>query len=665
MSKGFASNYRIVLLALGFLLCFSGLGVRLVWLHVVEREAWLSTIEKARTRTDIEKAKRGDILDRNGAFLAISRPQIVVGVDPHALVETDKEKLKWPQLAALVGLMPAELEKIFRTKFREATPAIPASAASSTPNPAGLVFNLSRGAQPPAETSKSAEASALAAETEEPLDAQGRRPIRWVKLAENLTEATYAEIEKLGLKGVYAQPPSYTRVYPNNQLAAHVVGYVDRDERPAAGIEHFADFYLHGQNGWRQGERDGRGRELAQFRTREVPRADGYSVKLTIDSTVQDIVEQELLRIAQQFQPQKASIIVTDPKTGFILAMANYPSFNLNEYNKVPKSEEARMKNIAIADIYEPGSVFKIVAAAGMIEEGLVTPNMVFDCSLEKIEHRGRIVDMPGEDHRIDHAHALTLPEIISHSSNKGAAVLAVRLGQDRFDRYARAFGFGSKLGYPGSLENGGSLKPARQWHEIDITRIAMGHSVSSTVLQMHQAMSVIANEGVLLRPQIIDEIRDATGERVFKYYPVPLARVVSPQTARAVAHMLTGVVSPKGTAAKAAIDGYDVGGKTGTSQKLVDEIRADGTKRLVYSTTKHIASFVGFFPAADPQVAISVVVDEAHVTTGSGIAYGGVVAAPSFKAIGEKLIPILDIKPATQTTARLPLVAAHQGVRR
>lgn len=677
MSKGFASSYRIVLLATGLVACFAGLGTRLVWLHVMERETWLARIEKTRSQTIVEKARRGDILDARGALLATSRPQIIVGVDPGALVHTEQEHRKWPQLALLLGMPLAELEDIFTTKFRTSVPATPAPAASPVPASASLVFNFGanngagRGAPAPAARgpeSVVADAAALPGaltETDSHPDAQGRQAIRWVPLAFNVPEETFHAIEKLGLKGVYAPPPNYTRVYPNHQLAAHIVGYVNRDEEPAAGIEYYTDFYLRGQNGWREGERDGRRRELPQFNTRRVPAANGYSVMLSIDSTVQDIVEQELALIVRQFQPVKASIIVSDPRTGFILGMANTPTFDLNAYGKAASEDPNRLRNIAVADIYEPGSVFKIVAAAGAIEESLVTRDMTFDCSVETVRHRGHDVDMPEEDHRIDHAQALTIGGIISHSSNRGAALLALRLGEERFDRYARAFGFGRELGFPVGGEVAGLLRPVKKWHPIDITRIAMGHSVSSTVLQMHQAMSVIANDGVLLRPQVIREIRDAAGDVVFRYNKVELTRAVSPDTARAVALMLQGVVSPHGTAARAAIDGYDVAGKTGTSQKLVEVVRADGTKFLDYSTTKHIASFVGFFPASNPQVAISIVVDEAKVTTGSGIAYGGVVAAPSFKTIGEKLIPIRDIKPASPTAARLPVLALHEGGRR
>ena len=649
MSKGFASSYRIVLLATGLLVCFGGLGVRLVWLHVIDRDSLLKTITKVRHQLIPEVARRGDILDARGALLATSSSRRVVGVDPTVLRQQDQQL--WPQLAAMINMPEAELRRIFLTKYREPAPSTPAIAASTTAKPAGLVFNLDLSA--PSTPAAPAEGIDAADDTEvDPTpDEKGRRLIRWAKLRDDIPEKLYDEIMKLGIKGVYGDHV-YRRTYPNQQLAAHIVGYVNRQEEAVAGIEAYADFYLRGQNGWRVGERDGRNRELPQFLARRVPPSDGYAVQLSIDTIVQDIVEQELTYIATKFEPLKASIIVSDPRTGFILAMANYPTFDPNEYNKFPTDEQVRMKNVAVADIYDPGSVFKIVAAAGALEERLVTPQSVFNCDLEKIAHKGRMLSLPGEDH---HMGSLSVSEIISHSSNRGAAQLGILLGEARLHRYARAFGFGAKLGFPVGGEVSGILNPYKDWYPIDITRIPMGHSISSTVLQMHQAMTVIAAGGVLLRPQVISQIRDASNEVVYRFDRVEIGRAVSAETAAQVATMLTGVAKKGGTAAEAAIELYDVAGKTGTSQKFING---------EWSKKHHIASFVGFFPAANPQIAISVIVDDADHKAPGGVAYGRTVAAPSFKRIGERLIPIRNIQSSIEP-ARPSLVAATQGGRR
>lgn len=249
----------------------------------------------------------------------------------------------------------------------------------------------------------------------------------------------------------------------------------------------------------------------------------------------------------------------------------------------------------------------------------------------------------------------LSVSEIISHSSNRGAAQLGLLLGEAKLYHYARAFGFGAKLGFPVGGEVSGILNPYKEWYPIDITRIPMGHSVSSTVLQMHQAMSVIAAGGVLLRPQIIREIRDSANEVVYRFDRAEIARAISARTAAQVATMLTGVVKTGGTAVEAAIEEYDVAGKTGTSQKFING---------EWSKKHHVASFVGFFPAGNPQIAISVIVDDADHRAPGGVAYGRTVAAPSFKRIGERLIPIRDIQSYTQP-ARPSTIAASQGGRR
>ncbi len=663
MSKGFASSYRTGLIAFSLLASFAGVGGRLVWLHVIARDELLRSVAKVRSRFDAETARRGDIVDARDRILATSRSLFVVNVDPSWLRE--KDETKWSQLAALLGRPLPEVRKILTTKFREPAPANPAAAASTAARPADLVFNLppstaaagvATGSPEPAGAVDPTLAELDAANREpadEPADdtgdeatpdQTGRIPIQWAKLADDIPESVMSEIDRLGIRGVYGTR-SYRRTYPHNQLAAHIVGFVNKAQHPIAGLERYADFYLRGHDGWREGERDGRSRELAQFRTREVPPADGYNVKLSINANVQDIIEQELAAIVERYQPLKATIIVSDPRDGFVLGLANYPTFNPNDYNKVPRDEMSRFKNIAVTDIYDPGSVFKIVPASGALEDGLVTPDTVFDCSLEKIEYQGLTRKLPAEDH---HFGNLTVAEIIAHSSNRGAAQLAMRLGDERFFAYARAFGFGQVTGLPGGYEEAGIMRPPAKWDSLTITRMPMGQGLSVTPMQMHQAMSVIASGGLLLRPQVVRRISDVSNEMVSDFYRVAVRRVVSERTARTMARLLARVATKDGTAPEAAIPGYEVAGKTGTAQKYID-----GKP----STTHHVASFIGFFPASNPQVAISVIVDDADAHAPGGIAYGAKVAAPSFKHIGEQLITYLDIKAGAPAPAGPALV--------
>jgi cell division protein FtsI (penicillin-binding protein 3) len=249
MSKGFASSYRIIILATTLFVCFAALGVRLIWLHVVDRDSLLERITEVRVRVNPETARRGDILDNRGAPLAASSSRRMLAVDPMSLRPQD-EKM-WPQLAALIGMPEPELRKIFLTKFREPAPATPVSMASAIAKPAGLVFNLKLSDPAPVREDKEEDA-----EVDPTPDEKGRRAIRWVKLRDDVSDPVYEEIQKLGIKGVFGQHV-YQRAYPNKQLAAHVVGFVNRQQQPAAGMEAYADFFLQGRDGWRVGERDG------------------------------------------------------------------------------------------------------------------------------------------------------------------------------------------------------------------------------------------------------------------------------------------------------------------------------------------------------------------------------------------------------------------------
>jgi len=644
MSKGFATNPRQILLATIVLASFVGVGTRLVWLHVIDRDALLRYVSQARYKIDPLPGRRGDILDANGAKLATSRSLIILAVDPQSLRKEDESK--WPQLAALIGMKPSELARIFNTKTR---PVASTSAqnivrnAVSAPKSATFAYNVTP-------RDESAPIAASDSETEnsddedEAPDAAGNRAIRFAKLSDSITESTFTSIKQLNIKGVIGQRV-YRRAYPNNSIASHIIGYVDRTERPVTGIERYADFYLHGLNGWLESEKDGKREELAQFRTREVPAADGYSVKLSIDSVVQQIVDEELAAIAAKYEPEKATIIVSDPRTGFILALGNYPSFDLNTYNKLTKEEQGRMRNIAVSDMYEPGSVFKIVAVAGALNEGLVNAGSTFDCMSETIEYQGKTRKLPREDHNFDHR--LTVAEIVAHSSNRGAAQLAMAMGDDRFYGYARAFGFGQLTGFPNlGIESPGMLASPKKWDGLTITRMPMGHSIAATPLQMHQAMTVIASGGVMMRPSIIRQVLDSSGEVVYRFDRREGDRVVSERTAQTVARMLQGVASKEGTAPEAAIKDYEVAGKTGTSQKIVNGR---------YSEREHVVSFVGFLPATQPRLVISVIVDGADKNCPGGIAYGSKVAAPSFKRVAEQLIRHLDIKPVEPLSPVVP----------
>ena len=360
MSKGFASN-RLSLLAIGVIACFMSVGVRLVFLHVIDRDELLRFVDKARRQIVVEHARRGTILDAKGNLLATSRSEITVAVDPWALQEyleieknpakrarrSSEEQAKRAQLAGLLGLDTADVEKAFTPAMRAVDPA----------------------------------------KDQRDGKVDGQVKDRWVKLREAVDEPTFDKIAALNIRGISSERV-YRRVYPGDALAAHLIGYINKEGTPVSGAEHHFDLYLKGQDGWIESEKDGARRELAQFRSREVPVTDGNDVVLTIDSVVQHILEDELKAIGEKYSPHFATIIASDPMTGAILGMANYPSFDLNNYSKAPMDAQ---RNYAVTDMIEPGSTFKIVAIGAALNEGLVTPRSSFDCGNH--DHR-----LPGQD---------------------------------------------------------------------------------------------------------------------------------------------------------------------------------------------------------------------------------------------------------------------------
>jgi cell division protein FtsI (penicillin-binding protein 3) len=601
MSKGFASNFRMTLLAFGVLVCFLVIGVRLVFLHVVDREELLRFVEKARRQIVVEHARRGAILDTKGNLLATSRSFVMVGADPEMLQPDDEHN--WPELARLLKLPADQLDQALRRGTAAAKLALATLAA----------------------------------------DGKEKR-VRWVKLADEVDENTYDQITRLGVRGIYGQR-GYKRVYPDGELAAHVLGYLNKEGVPVTGAERHLDLYLKGEDGWIESEKDGARRELAQFRSREVPMQNGDDVVLTIDSVVQHMIEDELKTIAAKFQPHFATIIVSDPTTGRILGMANYPNYNPNDYGKAPLEA---LRNYAVTDIIEPGSTFKIVAAGAALDQGLVTPASLFDCGNPLIFHNGKQLRLPKEDEPFG---MLSVADIVAHSSNRGAAQLAMLVGEDRFYEYARKYGFGASTRFELGGEVRGILDPPDKWDGLTITRMPMGHSIAATPLQIHMAMSAVANGGTLLRPQIIREIRDPAGRVVRAFAPEKRDQVLRPSTAALLAQLLTRVLT-EGTAKGNGIPGFELAGKTGTTEKLVDG---------KYVNNRHVASFVGFFPASRPQVVLSVIVDDAHIPGGS-IAYGRTVSAPSFKHLAEQLIQYLDITPVP--TPDRSLLALNGGAR-
>jgi cell division protein FtsI (penicillin-binding protein 3) len=441
----------------------------------------------------------------------------------------------------------------------------------------------------------------------------------FIWLARKISPEKSESIKKLNLKGLGFLKET-KRIYPNSYLASHIIGFSGMDNLGLEGVERDFNKYLKGSPGWAIFLRDARLKKLDLWEKMVLPQ-DGMDLVLTIDEVIQYIAERELDKAFKKFNAKGASIVVIDPHTGRILAMANRPTYDLNDHSNVSKDT---MRDRAICDLFEPGSVFKIVTASAALEERKVTEEDVFFCENGSYKVGGRIL----HDHR-PHGR-LTFRQVIEESSNIGTVKVAQLLGEDTLYRYIKAFGFGSKLGIDLSGEISGVIRPVRLWSKTSITSIPMGQEVGVTALQLASAISVIANGGQLMRPYIIDSVRDNQGRIVKQNKPVLIRKVISVDTAMRIKKILTGVIE-EGTGKLGKVLGFSAAGKTGTAQKL----EPDGS----YSHNKYIASFIGFAPAEDPLLTIVVTVDEPHPYY-----FGGVVAAPVFQKVAGDVIRYLKV---------------------
>jgi len=433
-------------------------------------------------------------------------------------------------------------------------------------------------------------------------------------------------LAKQRLRGIYYEH-DFRRVHPNGSMLAHVLGFLDHTREGVQGIELSMQEFLKGEDGFRHIERDRTGRELVVYRGQERAPRDGMNVHLTIDMDLQAIVEEELDAAVAEIKPKTAIAILMDPKTGDILAMANRPAFHPDS---IADADPDQMKNRAIIDMVEPGSIFKIVPIGGALNEEIVTTATRIHCEGGSFAFGGRIL----RDH---HGYGLMTPhEIMVKSSNIGCAKLALKMGDNLFYEYVKRFGFGERTGIELPGEIAGMVNPPARWDKLTITRMPMGHAVAVTPLQMVMAMGAIANGGKLMAPHIVKAISDGDGNIIREFPPTVVREVVNPETAALVNESLAEVVSPRGTAILAKVDGFRVAGKTGTAQK-VDP--AGG-----YTPDKYVVSFVGYMPAEDPAFVGIVMIDDASIP--SNLNYGGLVAAPIFSRIADRAARYLDLQP-------------------
>ena len=439
----------------------------------------------------------------------------------------------------------------------------------------------------------------------------------FVWIARKITPQQSEEIKRLNIRGLNFIKES-KRCYPNGYLASHVLGFAGLDNTGLEGLELYYNSYLKGEPGWAMFLRDARQKKLDLWEQMVLPR-DGDDIVLTIDEVIQYIAERELDKAYRANHAKGASIVILDPHTGAVLALANRPTYDLNEYGNAGKDVR---RNRLLTDMFEPGSVFKIVTASAALEEKKVDEQVKIFCENGAYKISSHIL----HDHK---AHGwLTFREVIEQSSNIGTSKVAQMLGNELLYKYIRLFGFGSKLGIDLPGEISGVARPPRFWSKISIATIPMGQEVGVTALQLANEISIIANGGLLMKPYVVREIRDKYGEQIKDFSPVVINRVISADTAARIKKILVGVIE-EGTGKLAKVMGFSAAGKTGTAQKL----EPNGT----YSHSKYVASFIGFAPADDPLIAVAVTVDEPHPYY-----FGGVVAAPVFKGVANDVIRYL-----------------------
>ena len=443
------------------------------------------------------------------------------------------------------------------------------------------------------------------------------RPFVYIK--RKVDDETSERIRELNLRGIsFRREPK--RFYPSRELAAQVLGYVGMDDEGLGGLERQFDDDLRGIPGTELISIDARRKWFSRV---EKPPDPGQNLVLTIDQTIQYIAERELERGMEETKAVGGTVIVENPHTGEILALANRPTFNPNVFNDVPQDE---LKDHAVSDVYEPGSVFKIVTYSAAFEYGLAKPEDTIDCQHGSID----VFGMKIRDH--ESLGVVTIAEALAHSSDVAAIKVGMRVGDERLYKYIRDFGFGTQTGIELPGETRGMTKPVNRWSKVSIGAISMGQEIGVSPIQVISMISTIANDGVYTPPRIVagELPPDATPKPVV-FHPAQQHRVVTPMTAARMKKMMEGVVL-FGTARRAILDGYTSAGKTGTAQK-VDTVTG------VYSKTKYVASFIGFTPVNSPALTIAVILDSPI-----GLHQGGQVSAPVFKRIADAVLEYMHV---------------------
>ena len=451
-------------------------------------------------------------------------------------------------------------------------------------------------------------------------EVSSNKQFAWIKRKASTDEIIH--LKKAALSGVRFRSEQ-KRFYPKRELAANVIGFVGTDDYGLAGIEQTYQGKLKGMVYSQPIKQDGRGRNIQNLGSLSRSNLGNYDLMLTLDEVIQFTAEYHLTKQVERYKADSGMAVVMNPNSGEIYAMANVPQFNPNNYNKF--TPETR-KNNTVVSSYEPGSIFKPIVAAAALDNGIAQPHDKFFCENGSFKIGGRNIG-EASNHKYG---SLSMQEIIAKSSNIGAIKIAQKLGKDSFYEYIRKFGFGEKTSIRLPGVSSGLLGKRKNWNERSLASISFGQEIAVTPLQMVVALSAIANGGTLMEPHIAKALmRD--GKIIKEIKPKKIRRVISEKTSRQMMEILKFVVE-NGTGKKAAIDGFEVAGKTGTAQKYITETQS-------YSKTEFISSFIGYAPADNPRLAILVMIDNPK-----GRHWGGVVAAPVFVKIAEKSLRHLNV---------------------
>ncbi len=577
------------LVALGF-----GMVLSSAWdVMVRDGEGWRELAERQRQRRLRIVPKRGTIYDRNGLALAVSVEVPSVSLDSYDLLRT----------------VPA--------------PQIPVVARDAA-NRIAAVLEL------------------------DPADVErkilSKRRFSWLKRQISAEEAArlreLASRKVMGdrrVRGLVVEGEG-RRYYPRRTVAGPLLGFVAPDGEGKDGIELSLDHDLKGHVEQLRGLRDRSGRLLFADGMHDDQALAGHDIHLTIDQGIQHTAERELANVATTFEAAGGSVIALDPNTGEILAMASWPGYNPNDYRS---SEINERRDRGLSDLFEPGSTMKIFTIAAGLSGGAITPAQKLYCE------KGF---MPVDNVTIRDTHPsewLSISQVLAFSSNICAAKIGLALGGNRLYDSLRRFGFGQTTGVPLPGEATGMLRPrSRPWVQVETAAASFGQGISVSNLQLALATAALANGGELMEPAIIKRVSSATGETLRTSVPKVRRRVVPKRVARAVVEMMIGVTEGEGTGVEAAINGYQVAGKTATAQKT-------DPKTGRYSLDKYIASFVGFVPARKPRVVISVMIDEPMLEHA-----GGAVAAPLFRRLAKKILEYQGLMPRSAKRADLAALA-------